>query len=303
MSSRKRFYQLISRGLICIMLALSVFQTSVLPAYAAPAFEMVRHRKQPDGRGSFDYILKGDEGFQYYETPDGGLIQQDGQNGVWKYVYLAEDGTLYLGDRAESVPSESELCPSGELSYEEVREQYYALAGKTYTSRSQDYGEPAAVFGGEPVNFALEPQRKEEALLTIVIGFQDQPYNTSYSWSDRIYQSDNSIGDYYDVVSGGKFTFAPAEESYASPDEQDDINDGVVHVKLQRNHGSWGAAPYLSGIDRDMLRMFEDALRQSDPYVDYASYDTNGNQHIDSDELAVLFVVAGYETSYSGIAR
>lgn len=303
MYKRKQFHPRISKCLICIMLALSVFQTPVLSAYAMPAFEMVRHGKQPDGRGGFDYYLKGDESFQYYVTADGGLIQQDGQNQIWRYVYLSEDGTLYLGDRAESAPSDSELCPVGDLAYEDVREQYYALAGRGYIPRSYDYGEPAAVSGDEPMTFGWEGGKKEEALLTIVIGFRDQPFNVSYDWSDRIYQSDSSIGDYYDVVSGGQFTFVPAVESYANPDEQDKENDGIVHVELDRNHGSWGTFDYKSEIEQDMINMFEDALRKSDQYVNYQMYDVNKNQRIDINELAILFVVAGYEMSYSGISR
>lgn len=303
MGSRRRFCQLLSRTMICIMLALSVFQAPALLVSAAPAYKAVRHMKQPDGRGSFDYILKGDEWFQYYVTPGGDLIQQDGRSNIWKYVYLAEDGALYLGDRAESDPSVSDLCPAGELAYEEVREQYYALAGRVYAARTYDYGEPVVPSGDDPATFGLDGGKKEEPLLTIVIGFLDQPYDESYDWAEKIYHSENSIGDYYDVVSGGQFTFAPAVESYANPDEQDGENDGIVHVRLDRTHGSWGSHPYNSELEQDMIDMFEAALRQSDSYVDFQAYDTNRNQRIDRDELAILFIVAGYESSYSGISR
>ena len=43
------------------------------------------------------------------------------------------------------------------------------------------------------------------------------------------------------------------------------------------------------------------AIIAADPYVNFAAYDTNSDSYVDSDELAVVVIAAGYERSYSSL--
>ena len=47
-------------------------------------------------------------------------------------------------------------------------------------------------------------------------------------------------------------------------------------------------------------QLTKDAILAADPYVNFAAYDTNGDGKIESRELHVTVIVAGYETSYGG---
>ena len=49
-----------------------------------------------------------------------------------------------------------------------------------------------------------------------------------------------------------------------------------------------------------MQQLTRDAILAADPFVNYAAYDTNGNNSLTADELFVVVVAAGNETSFGG---
>ena len=127
-------------------------------------------------------------------------------------------------------------------------------------------------------------------------------HTTDSYWSELCFSdTEKKKKNYYKKVSNGTFYFYPAEETYANADAEGEINDGVVTVTIPYAHpesktGSVSTEDYTSRIA---------ALKASDEYVDYASFDKNGDGYIDYTELAIVYVCGGYEYSstYNGSTR
>jgi M6 family metalloprotease-like protein len=100
----------------------------------------------------------------------------------------------------------------------------------------------------------------------------------------------NKIKDFYSKASHGKVTLSPASETYGT------ANDGIVGwLNLGFNHPNTGSN--LGNIQNQKIAKV--AIEKANPYVNFASYDTNGDGYVDADELAVVVIVAGYERSVS----
>ena len=97
-------------------------------------------------------------------------------------------------------------------------------------------------------------------------------------------------------MSFGKFTFTPAAETSAygvggNTNTADVANDGVVHVKLSTQHSDWTGDTQYPALARALIA----AIGKADAYVDFASFDANEDGTITNNELAIGFIVAGYE--------
>ena len=146
-------------------------------------------------------------------------------------------------------------------------------------------------------------------LLTIVVGFSNMPYDDDYNWNDSFFSGEKSIMSYYSDMSFGKFTFVPAAETSAydgaaNTNKADRADDGVIHVKLSTPHYDWATQYdmlHQKANREQYLRlstMLKSALEQADRYIDFSAYDLDGSGTIESTELAIGFVVAGYEGAY-----
>ena len=131
----------------------------------------------------------------------------------------------------------------------------------------------------------------------------EQWTHTADSYWNEICFSDTgkSLKNYYKTISGGRFYFYPAEESYANLSAGGRENDGVVTVTIPYEHpqsatGSVSTEDYASRLA---------ALRAADEYVDFASFDKDGDGNVSYTELAIVFVCGGYEYSsaYNGSNR
>ena len=137
-------------------------------------------------------------------------------------------------------------------------------------------------------------------LLVLVLGFNNIDYSPDYNWSSTIFEGEKSLAAYYTDMSFGKFTVVPAEETSAfeidgNTNLADAENDGVVHLKMDVDHKNWTLDNYFATCEMD--RAFIQAVNLADAYVDFASYDKNGDGVVSNNELALAFVVAGYEAS------
>ena len=156
---------------------------------------------------------------------------------------------------------------------------------------------------------SLDPAVTDLPLAMIVVGFNDVPYSDSFDWSETVFRGDNSLSEFYTDMSFDQFTFTPAQETSAygvagNTNAADAANDGVIHVSVDLPHRDWRLEDaYMSRKDiyanQTLLEAFTAALQAAGEQIDFAAYDMNEDGAITTDELAVGFVVAGYEASSS----
>ncbi len=129
----------------------------------------------------------------------------------------------------------------------------------------------------------------QRPMLVVQVSYNDVTFiNDSESWRNKLFGNNpNQLNHYYNEVSQGQFVLLPVTES------QGIANDGIISVGLNKNHPDSG---YNDTIHPDL----REALEQANAYIDYSLYDINADGTISSDELVLLFVIAGNEDAYSG---
>ena len=160
---------------------------------------------------------------------------------------------------------------------------------------------PDAAVGLSPVEDGATPQvdpampalgfTGEQKTLVILAQFRDTKSlgTTPADWSARFFGATDSVRAFYRGASSGQLDLTPATESSGA-------NDGVVGwVTLDMNHPNYGGK-----IDSRAQDVTARAIRAADPYINYASYDTNRNGVIEPTELHLTVIVAGYEAAYGG---
>jgi len=131
----------------------------------------------------------------------------------------------------------------------------------------------------------------EHPVLVILVEFKDQgPLGTTEAdWAQTFFGGAGSVQDYYREVSYGKLAMTQAVEGFGT------VDNGVIGwLPLGYNHPNTGSS--TGDANRKLAK---DALIAADPYVDYSAYDSDGNGAIDSKELSIVIIAAGYERSYS----
>ena len=125
------------------------------------------------------------------------------------------------------------------------------------------------------------------------MSFANQPSlgTTEDQWAADFFAPTGSVAGYYTANSFGKFALTPAPESGGV------ANNGVVGwLQLPYNHPNFKD----NFSDPNETKLGVDAVAAADPYVDYKSFDKDGNGVLSPSELHITIIVAGYETSYGG---
>ena len=137
---------------------------------------------------------------------------------------------------------------------------------------------------------ATPPVPGTQKVLVLLVQFTNRSLTTTASdWNDKFFGTTASVYDYYVQVSYGGIVLSPAAET------QETTNDGIVIVTLPYAHPDT-----RSSINDNNRLIVRNAIIAADPYVNYASFDTNADNYLSTDELHIVTVVAGYERSYGG---
>eukprot|EP00727_Mastigamoeba_balamuthi_P014054 m51a1_g9271 hypothetical protein (929) ;mRNA; f:86098-91181 len=129
-----------------------------------------------------------------------------------------------------------------------------------------------------------------EPLLFVLVQYPDFPSKPGIREHimRAVFNESSAAGDtlnsYYLFNSKGKFKFTQAAET------SDVANDGVVGpITIDcpwLNHSTWGVYPDYSCLQKK-------GLLAAAPFVDFKSFDTDGNKVLTSAELHVVLVIAG----------
>jgi M6 family metalloprotease-like protein len=238
---------------------------------AVTAADIVVQLVQPGGT-VFNAKPIGDEWNNRMETQAGFTVARDSK-GVWRYVtgYGPGKSPLFSSSSANqsAPPGLKKHLSSG--SSRPIGAPAVGTQGTTFSEVSLGYAESIT----SPVLF-------------ILVEFDDQMGTTNESsWGDFV---GNKVHDFYNKTSHGNANLSPATESSGTS------NDGVVGwLNVGASHPD--TAGNTGTINRNLTA---DAIIAADPFVDFSSYDTNGNGYVESEELSVVVIVAGYETAYGG---
>ena len=266
--------------LFCSLL-LIIFNFNAVKCLAAPAVPTAINIEQPNG-AAFEANLHGDEWSNWTtETSADNIIVEDSDN-YWKYARISYGKLVPSESRVGLDPVPQDTLKSDEWvnilsnfsEKSEIPKTYYA-SGDTPQSTV-------------PIQPAGSPQK----ILVLLVSFTDiSIQNTDSAWYNNFFgDTGKSVKTYYQENSQGSFYFSPASESYGT------ANDGIIRVTLNYAHPNTGAT--TGDANRNIVK---NALIAADPYINYASYDTNGNGYIDASELHIVTIVAGYERSCGAV--
>ncbi len=135
---------------------------------------------------------------------------------------------------------------------------------------------------------------KQHRMLVIRLDYANQHFvNNESSWAAKIFGTQNQqLNHYMNEVSNGQFQYTPVAEGGGA-------NDGVVTVYFTSEHPD---PDILSPTFESTLHPnLEDAITAVFNYgFDFSIYDDDQNGRITSDELLIVFIMAGEEDAYSG---
>ncbi|MGG1344390.1 M6 family metalloprotease domain-containing protein [Bacillus toyonensis] len=248
--------------------------------FAAPAHDGIVKMKQPSGE-SFEGKLHGDEWFHWVSTKDGDVILQD-QKGYWKYAELTSDELKSTGKKYK-------IDKKPSMAVKENNLNKWITKYNPQAKKKQEHMNKLQKESPKNIDGTVTPVIGTKKLLVLLIGFTD--VDIAYSdndWSNKFFSTNQkSVKNYYNEVSNGKVQITPASEAY------DTQNDGVVKIKLDYAH------PSTSG--KSMSTVITDALAKVDSQVNFASFDTNNDQVIDSkDGFYIVSFLAGNEQAAPG---
>ena len=241
-------------------------------AHAAPANPNPFPITQPNGI-RFDVIVVGDETSSTVETLDGFSITPDDATGYWAYATLNKSGHLVSGNLKVGIDAPTSLIKHLRPTHSEMQPHQHETLSPASPNQTRYNG-----IGTQPI-------------LAILVQFTNQAPigTTSADWAKFFFGAGSSVRQYYKETSYNQLDLAPAADSSG------EANDGIV---------GWVTLPYahpnLSSVNDTMRKVAKDAIAAADPFVNFASFDADGDGFIQSSELHIVLIFAGYEGSYSG---
>ena len=122
-------------------------------------------------------------------------------------------------------------------------------------------------------------------LLVVRIQYKDACFRSDETtWAKKIFgTSEGQMNGFWNETTYGKYQFAPATESSGC------VNDGIINVNMSRKHPN---------IQKKPLGCYAaEAISAADSSIDFSIYDTDSNDNLSVNELQVMFLVAGGESS------
>lgn len=260
-----------------ITLAAFLFVLLLLPAgaVAGPPRPVIETLQQPDGT-PIRVKQFGDEWTNGVRTLDDYTILRDEQSRFWKYA--EENPAGGLRHSPFIVGRERPVGIRPKLSFRPQR-----------TSSQADF----SVQGPQP-EIAASANLSVQPVLVIFADFTPSVRrgSTAESLYNKFFGGSGSVQNYYETVSYGNYSVAPAPETDVNLGGL--INDGIISVTLPYAHPNTGGT-----VDDRNRTIVRDALMAANPYVDFAQFDTDGDGMISATELHLVVIVAGAERSYS----
>lgn len=254
-----------AKSLLILVAALIVALTAGIDnVVACPAAGELYDMRQPNG-AVFQARTLGDEWTNWIEDADGRVIVK-GNDGFWYYASGSS--------RAGIIASPQRVAIDGSPQRTIKAADLPALS---QTVAIQRFLTPRSL-------------QAQERVLVILVDFDDiSVANPATLWSNYFFGTvGKTVRTYYRAVSLNQCNFVPVQERNGIP------NDGIVRVHLNYNHPNPGENTTADSVPQ----LVRDALLAADASINFATYDTNHNNVLESDEMHVVVVAAGYDNAF-----
>lgn len=231
---------------------------------------------QPDGF-TFKAFPKGNSLADWLETEEGYSITKNA-DGAWAYAVLQANGKLSPGP---------------------ILVQFATPAQKSTLLRSlRPAADPESArllqLLPEPISNASKTTLRQIPLLVLLIDFTNiSVVYPDSSFEELSFGETASINSVYHANTFGQIQYVPAAETFGT------ANDGVIHVSVPMAHPNFGST-FSNSLRQTLLN---NALGAAEAYFNLASFDVNNNKTITGSELSIMFITAGYESSYGGLTN
>jgi M6 family metalloprotease-like protein len=245
---------------------------SVLPARycgAMPAAPTVHRLMQQDGSGVAARQW-GDEYLSGWETGDGYTIVFDADLGSWTYAVHDRVGNLISSGRR---PDREQPIEHSAKRIRPQRENFPKRFSAAGLIRPQSSTVSA---DSTPQWTALPPDQTTAAvtrnLPVILVNFSDTiPAYTPADFTELLFGSGNwSFKDYYEEVSGGRFSVSPGSPGVSG------------WVTVANSHDYYGKKSAMGHIDAWPGDLVYEAVQKADPALDFSVYDNDGDCSVDT---------------------
>ncbi len=297
------------------LLVFSLLSLYAVEAFSAPANPEPFTIQQPDGQ-TITARRQGDEWGNWVETLSGYTIAPD-QNKVWHYVGEYAEPMLAQGLNQGDTPLEQPVLtnvPATDPPPAGLLKHAHPVSRKPSVNLNMLPANENSIFALYDA-CTIASAHKAYKVLFILADFNNQRgYYLQPDWMPLITNNinRNSIDSYYRQASYGKVSMTPAEEDDSALGNGAAANNGVIgwvniSQKLKDLETSLdmpdksGNHPFPAGSDKGDNKynrlIAKAAMQAAEPYIDYSKYDNNPvDGFVTSDELAIVVVVAGYES-------
>jgi len=260
----------------CLYLPLLLF--AAVTALGMPAIPTPTEVTQPDGT-VLEVQIKGDERQNWIELhPSGHTVIKNDKTGYWEYAERSSDDSL----KSSGVKAE----PGGRNAPDFIRKELRPQRNQELENRLSVQATPMSAQQGERV-----PLSGTKKALIILVNFSNRTLiTTPAGWYGALYDTTagvKSMANFFSDNSFGAISVLPA------PHTEPGNPPGVITTTVSATHPDYGG--YINPWADSAIAA--EALAQASAYIDFPSYDSDGNGVIDRTELAIYFVFAGYEAA------
>ncbi|EPD6974607.1 M6 family metalloprotease domain-containing protein [Vibrio sp. Vb2704] len=242
-----------------------------------------------DGSSS-EAILRGTADFHWFEDKQGNALLQE--DGVWFFAQVQRESDTPILISTGVVKTQSSEPPESARFRPDLQVKPQLSSLKTI--------EPMArknlLRSAQGYQAMSSPTVKQQPLLVVQVSFDDQAM--VHDFEQRVFNTNGqSVVDYFDKNSQGKFKVVPALESYGT------ANDGVIDVTVAQSHPNCHSSSTDKTCTAKLNAVFTEAYQKLDPYFNLSAYDSNQNGTVEPSELSVMFIFAGGDRSTGVLNR
>ncbi|EOX4929510.1 M6 family metalloprotease domain-containing protein [Vibrio alginolyticus] len=242
-----------------------------------------------DGSSS-EAILRGTADFHWFEDKQGNALLQE--DGVWFFAQIQRESDTPILISTGVVKTQSSEPPESARFRPDLQVKPQLSSLKTI--------EPMArknlLRSAQGYQAMSSSTVKQQPLLVVQVSFDDQAM--VHDFEQRVFNTNGqSVVDYFDKNSQGKFKVVPALESYGT------ANDGVIDVTVAQSHPNCHSSSTDKTCAAKLNAVFTEAYQKLDPYFNLSAYDSNQNGTVEPSELSVMFIFAGGDRSTGVLNR